>query len=229
MIAFLGPAQAVAIAPFCTDRDLAAWAGTHKAVRAVLMADAVWRQLLAAHFRPALECVSSLAAPAVGSTAAAETGSPLVARSEAPEALVARLPQGVPVQVYAEMRKTSSHPFMLEPRARLLLEIHELREWDRHQRQLVVHRQASCVAIALGRDQVVDRLRAAMAPGTLELVSLQAMMGGGGAERLLELSGLHRAPSMDAELRQLMEKRLQRRRTWWQRQREYLLQDLEWH
>jgi len=216
MACFLGPAQAVAIAPFCPARDVATWAAAHRALHASLSADFVWRQLLGAHFRPALECLSCIS-----------SGSALA--EEAPEAIVAQLPRASPREVYAALQKTSSEPFMLEPRARLMLEIHELREWDKHQRQLIIHRQACHVAGALGRDKAVEQLRAAMAPGTLELVSLQEMMGGGGAARLLELSGLQWGPAVDSKLRQLMEKRLQRRRTWWQRQREYLLQDLGWH
>lgn len=236
MIAFLGPAQAVAVAPFCTERGLAAWAATHRAVHATLTADVVWRQVLADHFRSALHVLGHL--PEVAQQQEPQqarqqqrqqlleaTGAP----SQAPEALVAKLTRDAPRQVYAALRGTSSQPFALEPRARLLLEIHELREWDKHQQQLIVHRQASLLARALGREQASEQLQTLMMPGLLELVSLQAMMGGGGAPRLLEQSGLKWDPSVDAELRQRMERRLQRRRAWWQRQREYLLQDLEWH
>mmetsp|Transcript_31586 Transcript_31586/g.71798 ORF Transcript_31586/g.71798 Transcript_31586/m.71798 type:complete len:213 (-) Transcript_31586:164-802(-) len=212
MIAFLGPAQAMSIVPFCTDGDLAAWAGTHPAVQVVVTDDAVWRQMLSVHYRPPLELLGQLAP------------SP-----ERPEALVAQLPEDAPRQVYQILRKTSPQPFILEPRSRLLLEIHELREWDKHQRQFTVQRQAECIASSLGRTEAAEDLRRSMAPEALELVSLQVMMGGGGAPRLLELSGVEWTPSVDVQLRLLMEKRSQRRRMWWQRQREYLLQDLEWH
>lgn len=215
MNTFLGPAQALAVVPFCTDGDVAAWAATQRAVQSALTVEQVWRVMLLAHFRPPLELLGGLSDP-----------------PETPEVLASLLPQDSPKQVYASLRKTSAQPFVLEPRARLLLEIHEIREWDRHQRQFTVQRQAECLARALGRDEAAERLCHVMAPEVLELISLQAMMGGG-KTRLQEvclreeLSKVRWSPNVNWELRQLMEKRSQRRRMWWQRQRDYLLQDLE--
>lgn len=213
MIAFFGPAQAVAISPFCALEDVTAWAPAHRATASALSADAIWRQMLVAHFRPAFAQLAGLqAAP------------------PPPETLAARLPAEALREVYVSLRKTlASSPFVLEPRSRLQLEIHELLEWDRHKKVFSLHQQAACLAAAVEDAEAVERLRAGMAPAALELVSLQTMMGGGGATRLAQLEEEMRwGESAEAELRQLMDKRLQQRRTWWQRQREHLLQDLEW-
>jgi len=216
MNAFLGPAQALAVVPFCTDGDVVAWLGTQRAVQMALTVDPVWRVMLVVHFRRPLELLGGLSKP-----------------PESPEAVAAAVPQDAPKQVYALLRKTSAQPFVLEPRARLLLEIHEIREWDRHQRQFTLQRQAECLARALGRVEAAEQLCHVMAPEVLELISLQVMMGSGKASRLQEvrlrkeLSGVRWSPNVNEELRQLMEKRSQRRRMWWQRQHDYLLQDLE--
>lgn len=218
MIAFLGLEQALALAPLCSDRDLAAWAGTQRAVRSALMAEPVWRLLVAQRLRPALDRLAE---------AAPEGKAP-----ESPEAVVAQLSSRPLCETYAQVRRTSLHPFILDPRSRLLLEIHELRDWDRYKSLLLIHRQAQRLAIELGRLEEAEAIRAGSRADILELISLQAMMGGGGVAtppRMFDNSGLEWSEQVDADLRLLLEKRLQGRRLWWQRQREYLLQDLEWH
>lgn len=213
MIALFGPAQAVTISPFCTLEDVIAWVPAHRTTASALNADAVWRQMLVAHFRPAFGQLTGLQA------------SP-----PPPETLAAKLTTDALREVYVSLQKAvSGCPFVLEPRSRLLLEIHELLEWDRHKKAYLLQQQAASLAAAVEDAEAVERLRAGMAPVALELISLQTMMGGGGATRLSQLGEEVRwGESAEADLRQLMDKRLQQRRTWWQRQREYLLQDLEW-
>lgn len=212
MLAFLGPAQAVAISPFCTLEDVTAWSSVHSTTKEVLEADAVWRQLLITHFQSVFNCLGTL-----------KEG------SAAPERLAAQLCHKQELkEVYLALRKTASAcPFVLEPRARLLLEIHELLEWDRHKRRFVEHQQASRLAEAFSDWEAVEKLQVALVPPALELVSLQTMMGNSRPVRLPQLEKIHWGETAEADLRKLMEKRLQQRRTWWQRQREYLLQGLD--
>lgn len=216
MIAFLGPVQALAISPFCTLEDVTAWVPADRITLSVFAADAVWRQLLISHFRSAFTCL-------VGHQESPPT----------PERLTAKLPGRELREVYAALQKSSlSCPFILEPRARLLLEIHELREWDRHLKQFLLQRQAACLAALFKDLEALERLRIEMAPPALELVSLQNMMGNGGAFgiRLSQLENEVRwSESADTDLRRLIEKRIQQRRAWWQGQRDYLLQDLGMH
>lgn len=210
MIASLGPAQAVAISPFCTLKDITNWAPVHRITFSALEADVVWRTLLVSHFQPVFNCLVGLQ----------ESSSP-------PEKLAAELPGEALKEAYLKLQKTLSEcPFALMSRDRLLLEIHELREWDRHRKQFLLKQQTARLAAALGDSEAVERLRVEMAPPALELVSLQTMMGDGRAIRLSQLQEVQWSQSAEKDLRQLMDKRLQQRRTWWQRQREYLLQDM---
>jgi hypothetical protein len=145
------------------------------------------------------------------------------------EVLVSGLADESLKEVFVSLRKALTSPFVLDSRARLLLEIHELLEWDRHLKRFLQHRCAAVLAKAINDSEVLKRVRAEMALPALELVSLQAMMGDGRAPRLPVLEEEVRwSESAESELRLLMDKRLQQRRTWWQRQREYLLQETEW-
>lgn len=219
MLTFLGPSQAVALAPHCSSDDIAALAGTHQQVRDVISSDLVWRRMLAAHF--ACVCVRVHAV-------AQETKSRWSSREDIPQAITLDLPQGSARKTYLQLKKTSLHPFTLDRRARLVLEIHELREWDKHQSHFFSQRQAERLAAALGLDDVVLQLRQTMVSDALELLSLQALTGEGRIPQLPDLPDIRWTASSGAELRQLMEKRALQRQLWLQRQREYLLQDLEW-
>jgi len=210
MIAFLGPVQALGISPFCTLEDITAWRPVHRITLSALEADVVWRHLLVSHFNSAFTCLGTLKeAPST------------------PEKLAAQISGETLKEVYLSMQKASSScPFVLEPRKRLQLEIHELREWDRHRKDFTMQRQAARLAAALADSEAVDRLRVLMVPPALELVSLHTMMGDPRSAQLAQLDEVQWGQSAEADLRRLMDKRIRERRTWWQRQRDYLLQDL---
>lgn len=214
MIAFLGPAQAVVISPFCTLEDISAWSQAQRVTRSVLDADAVWRQLLISHFNAAFTCLG-----------ATKESPPAVER------LAADLPEQALRQVYVAMRNSlSCSPFVLQPRARLVLEIHELREWDRHRKRFEMNQQALRLASTFADNEAMERLRLQMTPLALELVSLQAMMGDARAARSIQLPQIRDVrwgESAETDLRILVERRLQHRKAWWQKQRDYLIQDLE--
>lgn len=211
MIAFLGPAQAVAISPFCTLQDITAWSRVDRNAVEALGADAVWRQLLVSHFPSAFGCLGDLK----------ELSPP-------PERLAAQLPGRALRELYASLCKVASNcPFTLDSKSRLQLEIPELREWDRHRNQFLMLQQAGGLAAAFADMEAADQLRTKMGPPALELISLQTMMGNGQvAVQLAQLEDVRWSQSAETDLRQLMEKRLKLRRSWWQKQREYLLQDL---
>lgn len=232
MLAFLGPAQAVAISPFCTLEDLTSWTTADKSTFSAFDADAVWRQMLISHFHSAFTCLRCLE----------ET--PNEETTSTPEKLAAKLRGQNVKEVYISLRKASSHcPFVLEPRARLLLEIHELLEWDRHRKRFLEQQQAVRLAEAFSKNAQKsgalnqhedwsvkkEQLRIEMVPAALELVSLQTMMGDSRPVQLPQLEEVNWGQSAELDLRNLMDKRLQQRRTWWQRQRDYLLQGLEQH
>lgn len=168
--------------------------------------------MLICHWRTTFDCLASVQAVPIPA-----------------EVVVSGLADAELKEVFLSLRKALSSPFVLEPRNRLQLEIHELLEWDRHSKRFLQHRCAAVLAEAINDSEVLERLRAEMALPALELVSLQAMMGDGRAPRLPQLQEEVRwSESAESELRLLMDKRLQQRRTWWQRQREYLLQETEW-
>jgi len=205
-----GEVQAVATSTFLMVEDVSAWSRTHTAMSSVLSTDAVWRQMLISHFHPAFTYLGGLK------------------ETPPPEKLAASLCGETLKEVYAKLQKSStSCPFVLQPRARLLLEIHELREWDRLRKAFVLQRQAARLAAAFSDVEAVEKLRLEMAPSVLELVSLQTMMNDGRtAATLPQLEEVSWSPSTESELGRLMEKRLQQRRVWLQKQREYLLQGL---
>jgi len=204
--------QVLTVSPYCTFEDIMAWARTHSSVQNLLKTEAVWRKLLVTHFRPAFECLH-----------------PQQDEATTPDALAVRISDKSSARrVYAGLHKNRSHPFVLDPRARLLLEIHEVREWDTHQKLFSLQRQAVRLAGAMEDPQAVERMRREMVPSALELVSLKAMMGDGRPPKLEALTEVNWPPSAEGDLRQLMEKRLQQRRRWWQQQREHLLQGIEW-
>lgn len=205
--------QVMTVSPYCSFEDLSAWAAAHKSLHGLLRTDAVWRKMLVTHFRPAFECLHPHQADD---------------DSLSPESVAERITVPSAREVYGALLKKQSHPFILEARERLLLEIHEVREWDRHQKKFALQRQATRLAEALRDQQAIERMHQDMVPAALELVSLKAMMGDGRTPKLEALAGVQWPPSAEGELRQLMEKRLQQRRAWWQQQREHLLQGIEW-
>merc|ERR1719261_1065684 len=161
-----------------------------------------------------------------------------------PEKLAAKLHGQKVKEAYVSLRKASSTcPFVLEPRARLRLEIHELREWDRHKKHFLEQQQAVRLAEAFSKNAQKsdalnqhedwslkkEQLRTEMVPSALELVSLQTIMRDSRPIQLPQLEEVNWGQSAEVDLRNLMDKRLQQRRTWWQRQRDYLLQGLEPH
>lgn len=213
MIAFFGPSQAIALSVHLTDTDVLAMSSTHRAVATTLNMDHVWRQMLAAHFEQAFACLTSLQA----------------GTSEDAWTFVSRLPKDAARKMYPVMRGTSAGPFILEPRARLKLEINEVREWDKHQRSLIVFRQAKLLADALALGDLAQKLPGKMGPDVLELVSLHTMVRGANhTPRLVDLSEVAWGPTADTDLSRAIDRRLQQRRQWRQRQRDFLLQDLEW-
>mmetsp|Transcript_103927 Transcript_103927/g.171009 ORF Transcript_103927/g.171009 Transcript_103927/m.171009 type:complete len:223 (-) Transcript_103927:122-790(-) len=212
----LGQAQALAIAPFSTWEGITAFASAHRDLHSLFTSPAVCRRILASNFRPAAECLGAVAQE--------------VSPQEYPtlEALWLRVPDKRVKQAYHQLRRVDAKPFTLDHRSRLLLEIYELQDWDKHQSRFTVQRQAKRLADIIEHSQASARLREVMAPSALELVSLKNMMNDGvSATQLLEQTEVE-CPSPLQELRRLKEKRLQQRRKYWQRQREYLLQDLEW-
>lgn len=213
MIAFFGPSQAIALSVHLTDTDVLAMSSTHRAVATTLNVDHVWRQMLAVHFEQAFACLSSLQAGFTGDS----------------WAFVSRLPKDVARKMYPVLRGTSADPFILEPRARLKLEINEVREWDKHQRSLIVFRQAKLLADALALVACAEQLPGKMGPDVLELLSLHTMVvGANRTPRLVDLSDVTWGTTADADLSRAIDRRLQQRRRWRQRQRDFLLQDLEW-
>lgn len=232
MLAFLGPAQAVAISPFCTLEDLTAWTTADKSTFSAFDYDAVWRQMLISHFHSAFTCLRC------------SEEAPNEETTSMPEKLAAKLRGQMVKEAYVSLRKASSNcPFVLEPRARLRLEIHELREWDRHRKRFLEKQQAARLAEAFSKHAQKSgalnhhedwltktaQLRTEMVPSALELVSLQTIMGDSRPIQLPMLEEVNWGQSADVDLRSLMDKRLQQRQTWWQRQRDYLLQGLEPH
>lgn len=217
MLDGVGQAQVLAIAPFATWEDIIAWASTHRDLHPLLTNPAVVRRVLASNFCPVADCLGAVIKEVVPTES-----------WPVREAIWLRVPDKCLKQAYHQLRRVDAKPFTLDHRSRLLLEIYELQDWDKFQSRFVLQRQAKRLADIIEHDQASTRLREVMATSALELVSLKNMMNDGvSATQLLEQTEVE-CPSPLEKLRRLKEKRLQQRRQYWQRQREYLLQDLEW-
>jgi len=214
------PSHAEFVASWCTDADVAALGSAHALAQEALTSDGFWREMLVAHFPRAFDyAADQLAQATEGERSSKKT----------PAALCLSLPRGGARLLYSELRRAAAGVFWLSPRARLSLLLHELNEWDKVRRQLVVQQQAERVAQAVGCPTAADSIRALADPQKLRLASLQAMAGGSAAASLSQLNTDEWGPSAAADLRRLVEQRLARRREEWQRQRADLLRDLEWH
>jgi len=222
MYALFGPGPAQVTAPFCSARDLVACLATNRASLEVLSSSAVWRVMVAAHFMQPLEALGALLHPPV-----------------CPENMVAQLAvePGGALRLYAALLRSGSgvlQGLSIDPRARLMFEIHELQEWDKRRQHFLMQRQAECAARALGENEIAVHLRQNIAENALELMSLITMVsrgcGVGGDPKLKllkELSGMSQpTPAMEGKLRELVYRRKQKRMAWLQLQREYLLSEL---
>mmetsp|Transcript_43619 Transcript_43619/g.102855 ORF Transcript_43619/g.102855 Transcript_43619/m.102855 type:complete len:232 (-) Transcript_43619:123-818(-) len=211
MLRLLGPVEVSAIAPFCSAADVSAWAATDRETKDMVDSDAVWRHILLWHLRPAVECLTGV--------------SPSLAT---PECAIARLRDGLARKLYPLLLKISPEPFVLQQRARLMLEIHELAEWDNHQRSFVIQRQAKALAEEAGLGDAIGRLQKMIRVHALKLVSLQAM-GSNRTPKLGKLEEVNWGPAEEQELSKLVADRLKVRLSWWQMQRDSLFQELNMH
>lgn len=138
------------------------------------------------------------------------------------------LPSGGAKQAYVKVASTTCDPFVLQPRARLVLEIHELSDWNRYQKRLLLLRQTERVAVALANHAVAERLQEALVSTSLELLALEAVASGEG--NLFRPPSLQEGIAWNAEMElslvKILEKRGEQRRKWFRKQREFLLQDL---
>lgn len=216
LLTCFGQAQIVSVVPYCAYKDILVWASTCSQLRTMLEVDSVWRQLISDHFHPALECVL-------------ETSPEHDVTEEAAGRLLNQLSESSSMDLYRKLSRISTKPFVLPPRSRLVLEIHELREWDQHQKAFRLQRQAKVFADALGHEETSALLCRNMSANALELLSLMTMLGDGKAPKVSELPEVKLGPSTDQEIQEILQRRIQQRRQWWQRQREFLLQDLNWH
>lgn len=207
-----GPAQALTTAPMCSYEDVEAWSRTCTQMRELLSLDAVWRRMLCDHFRPALARV----AESDGSEESTD------------DMLVNGLSAGMAQPLYGKLCKATVKPFHLERRARLVLEIHELREWDQRQKEFLAQRQGRHVALALRRPDVAAAIQKSMSTNVLELISLMALMGNGTVPELALLPEMQFSATANQDIQAILAGRMQKRRQWWQKQREFLLQDLNW-
>jgi len=214
MSLLIASAPAMALAPFLAPEDVRSCAPLSGSSRDAFAKDSLWRQLLVSHFRPALQHVRSSD------------------NSEDNEQTLLRQIVGAR-QVYAQLAATSPQPFVLEPRARLVLEINELRDWNKHQQKLLLQRQAEVVARSFQDQEAMQRLHEAMVPETLELIALQALVAGGGKVDLhranFDLHGMAWSPAVEQDLMQILARRAEGRRAWLRQQRDFLQQDLSFN
>lgn len=209
LLSAFGPAEALSIASWCGHHDMLDLANACTQTREIIMTDDIWRQMLLQHFQPSLQLAFELN------------------KSGMLDA-VNKLPSGEAVKLYAKLSKVTAKPFVLQPRARLVLEIHELKEWDQRQKEFLLQRQAKLLTGALHRTEESATIGRQMSANVLELISLLALMGNGTVPPLGQLPELQLGPSVNKDVQDSLKTRMQKRRQWWQKQREYLLQDLNW-
>jgi len=202
-----GLPQTLTTAVFCHCTDLAKWSAVNRGVHAAATHDAVWRQMLTAHFASALKHLGE---------------------SSQLDAVLRRCDRQAH-QLYVQLHRVSPAPFVLESRQRLLLEIHELREWDQHEKELILRRQEKIIVDLCELDEDAHQLGKRTAEVAMELMSLMALIGNGAVPDKAACPEIEFAPSADRDLATILSRRIQKRRQWWQKQREFLLQDLNWN
>ncbi|CAJ1350595.1 unnamed protein product [Effrenium voratum] len=164
-------APALSVVPLLAPGDCCALAAASKPCKSIFDEDRIWAELLVDHFSAGLLLYRD---------AALASSTPQVQASgrDGREELLA-LCEGGARQAYKQLVAVDCEPFVLQPRARLILEIHELRDWNRHSRTLLSMRQAERISTVLANHDAATRLRDAMLPETLELIALQAVAAGG--------------------------------------------------
>lgn len=203
---YLGPVQVISITPFCAYEDVLAWAAASSQMNSMMMVDTVWRQLILSHFAPVAACVAEL-----------RESAPL-RRSDCSLTLldVSDLAEGSADKVYGSLHRASPKPFVIDKRGRLVLEIHELKEWDQHQKEFLLQRQAYILASALKHDASSTAICQRMNTTALEMISLMALLGNGKHPKLSEIPEIRFGPSAEQETQSILQRRMQKRREWWQ-------------
>lgn len=199
------------VTAWCDLEDLTSWAMTCKQMQTVVVCAPLWRQLLCEHYRVLLEGFDEASAEGAVSTLDAE----------------------VSQRLYCRLHKSNSGPYgktrssesALSNRARLALEIHELRDWDLLLKELLFQRRRRFVAESLGRTVDVQSAQDKVTSTVLQLHVLLLLAQVPPPARPPDVAF---GPNAEAELQGMMANRQERRRRWWQQQRDFLIQDLEW-
>lgn len=241
----LGCCPAIALAPFCTCKDLGALAVSNSCSAQTLVGDQAWRELLVQQFFPIFQVLLRAQSGVEDDASDIETQQAEVRR------LVVRLSRKNVRHAVALITTTNAKPFELQPRARLSLEIHELKAWTRQERSWKLLRQATCLDSVLfpTEEGVSSRLFALMTPVAMDLLALKALVVGpppsgppgppspgaplgtqaASPQWLVDTAraaGIEWNPTTDAEFHSAVQALLHLRRNWWQKQRNFLLQDL---
>ncbi|OLP82743.1 actin [Symbiodinium microadriaticum] len=231
MTFLLGTAPSLALAPFLDAAEGSVLSMACKSCRAAFDKECLWADLIVKHFEPALQHYCHAASDLDVSQAVGPCQQHDVTSRPGVVGLLEQLREGGARQAYLTLASTNCEPFVLQPRARLILEIHELHDWNRHQRRLLHLRQAESISASLCDHAAGQRLREAIVSESLELIALQAVVAGGGklARPSTKLQqGVDWNPDMEQSLVKILERRAQQRRNWFRKQREFLLQDLRW-
>ncbi|CAE7805624.1 unnamed protein product [Symbiodinium sp. CCMP2456] len=231
MTFLLGTAPSLALAPFLDAAEGSVLSMACKSCRAPFDKECLWADLIVKHFEPALQHYCHAASDLEVSQAVGPCQQHDVTSRPGVVGLLEQLREGGARQAYLTLASTNCEPFVLQPRARLILEIHELHDWNRHQRRLLHLRQAESISASLCDHAAGQRLREAIVSESLELIALQAVVAGGGklARPSTKLQqGVEWNPDMEQSLVKILERRAQQRRNWFRKQREFLLQDLRW-
>lgn len=194
-----------AVTARCPFEALISWRATCKQMRTVIASDSVWRQLLCEHYRVLLEGFEEASA----------------------EGVVSKLDASVLEKLYAQLHRSNARPYgsALSNRARLALEIHELRDWDLLLKELLQQRRRRFVAESLERAAEVQSAKEKVTTTVLQLHVLLLLAQVPPPARPSDVTF---GPNAEAELQGMMASRQERRRRWWQQQRDFLIQDLEW-
>lgn len=203
-----GPEHAIAISPFCTVEDVQSWACSSKSIYPLLKTRVVWEDMIVAHFARAFACLKEL-----------QEG------EQAVEKGLMKLDADSLRKVYASLVRSSGNaPFELDSRARLIFEIYELRAWDVNLKQFCQQRQTACLADAVANSKASEHLRTQMALPALELLALHTILGKGKVFGIEDVVDVTWSQTASHDLARLVDRRWRERRTWWHKQRQFLLQ-----
>jgi len=165
------------------------------------MKDAMWQGMLEAHFASVFEHLHTR-----------RPSTNLIATN--------------PRKAYMALWQTQASAFDLKAKARLALEVPELKSWVRCRKDFILKRQTKLLADMVGMSKEAQIIHDDMAESATELLALQELAGQGQQPALQIWVKEHWGEVRKDVITRKAEDTYTQRRAWFQQQRQFLLEDL---